>query len=367
MMATFYGQRASEGGLLIAESASIARSARSYLGAPGIYTHEHVAGWADVTAAVHAKGGRIFLQLIHPGRQAHSSMIDGLEPVAPSVNNTSVLTALTADGWVPASPHRALELSEIPGVVEQFRAAGQRALDAGFDGVEVHGANGYLVDQFLQDGTNRRTDDYGGPVENRARFLFETLAGLIEVWGPDRVGLRLSPSGLWGDISDSDPAGTFGYVAGNADGLGLAYLHIIEPRVKGDDTLVEGAAPVAASAIRQAYSGIIIAAGGFTSEGAEAIISSRHADLVAFGRWFASNPDLPERLRHHQPLNPYDRSAFWGGDERGYIDYPTYEIVSTTSQFDIMPIIGCAHCGQAAHNYPCSAHDDLPPAVVTVA
>jgi N-ethylmaleimide reductase len=168
MMVTFYGQRASQDGLLIAESASISRSARSYLGAPGIYTDDHAAHWAEVTAAVHAKGGRIFLQLIHPGRQAHSSLIDGQDPVAPSVDNNAKLTALTTEGWVPASPHRALDRTEITNVVDQFGLAAQLALQAGFDGVELHGANGYLVDQFLQDGTNRRDDDYGGPVANRA-------------------------------------------------------------------------------------------------------------------------------------------------------------------------------------------------------
>jgi N-ethylmaleimide reductase len=362
MMVTFYGQRASKDGLLIAESASISRSARSYLGAPGIYTDDHAAHWAEVTAAVHAKGGRIFLQLIHPGRQAHSSLIDGQDPIAPSVDNDAKLTALTTEGWVPASPHRALDRTEIPDVLDQFGLAAQLALQAGFDGVELHGANGYLVDQFLQDGTNRRDDDYGGPVSNRARFLFEALARLIEVWDADRVGLRLSPSGQWGDITDSDPASTFGYVADRADSLGLAYLHIIEPRVKGDDTLLEGAAPVAAASIRQHYSGNIIAAGGFTPDGAEDIVSAGHADLVAFGRWFAANPDLPDRFRRHQPLNPYDRSAFWGGDEHGYIDYPTFEQAAATGRYTTTAILGCAACGQAAHNHPCTATDDLPPA-----
>lgn len=249
MMAAFYRQRASQGGLVITESAAISRSARSYLGAPGMYTDEHVAGWRDVTDAVHAKGGRIFLQLIHPGRQAHLSMIDGLTPVAPSVDDAVELTVLTEAGRVPASSHRALETDEIPGIVADFADAAQRAVDPGFDGVESHGANGYLVDQFLQDGTNKRTDAYGGPVENRARFPLEILTALIQIWGADRLGLRLSPSGQGGAISDSDLAQTFGYVASRAADLGLAYLHVIEPRIKGDDTLVDDADPVAAGDI----------------------------------------------------------------------------------------------------------------------
>jgi N-ethylmaleimide reductase len=361
MMATFYGQRASQGGLLITESAAISRSARSYLGAPGMYADEHVDAWKDVSDAVHAKGGRIFMQLIHPGRQAHSSMIDGVDPLAPSVDDSVELTVLTEAGWVPASPHRALETDEIPGIVGDFAHAGQRAVDAGFDGVELHGANGYLVDQFLQDGTNKRTDAYGGTVENRARFVLEILTALIEIWGADRVGLRLSPSGQWGAISDSDPARTFGYVAKRAADVGLAYLHVIEPRIKGDDTLVEGAEPVAAADIRENYDGNIIAAGGFNAEGAEDIVNAGHADLVAFGRWFASNPDFPDRLRRGLPLNRYDRSAFWGGTERGYIDYPTYEQAAAAGKYATVPILACAGCGQPAHTEPCAAADDLPP------
>lgn len=334
MMATFYAQRATEGGLLIAEATGISRSARSNLGAPGIYTDEHVAGWRAVTDAVHDNGGRIFLQLFHPGRQAHSSMIDGLDPIAPSVDDSAELIAVTADGWVRASPHRALRIEEIPAIVADYRAAAERALAAGFDGVEVHGANGYLIDEFLQDGSNKRTDAYGGPVENRARFLFEVLDAVIEVWGSDRVGLRISPSGTYGDMSDSDPGRTFGYVAERADPLALAYLHIIEPRVRGNDTLVAEADPVAAADLRKRYRGTIIAAGGFDAAGAEAIVESGDADLVAFGRLFTSNPDLPHRLRLGHPLTPYDRSTFWGGDERGYIDYPAYRDAEDTWRGD---------------------------------
>ncbi|MET0455719.1 MAG: alkene reductase [Mycobacterium sp.] len=325
MMATFYSQRATQGGLLIAEATGISRSARSNLGAPGIYTDEHVGGWRKVTDAVHAQGGLIFLQLFHPGRQAHSSMIDGLDPIAPSVDTTAELIAVTADGWVPASPHRALGIDEIPGIVHDYRVAAERGLAAGFDGVEVHGANGYLIDEFLQDGSNHRTDAYGGPVENRARFMFEVLDAVADVWGPDRVGLRISPSGTYGDMSDSDPQHTFGYVAEHANPLGLAYLHVIEPRVRGNDTLVDEADPVASADLRNRFDGTIIAAGGFDATGAEAVVDSGTADLVAFGRLFTSNPDLPRRLQMGYPLTHYDRSTFWGGTEHGYTDYLTYE------------------------------------------
>ncbi len=323
MMAEFYGQRASRGGLLIIEAASVSPTARSYRGAASLFHDGQMAGWKAITRAIHARGGVAFLQLIHGGRQSHVAVTGGPVPVAPSVVPFDGV-ALTADGFVPVSPHRALATAEIPGIVEEFRVAAQRAKDAGFDGVELHAANGYLVDQFIQDGTNRRTDGYGGPVENRVRFLRETVEALINVWGADRVGVRISPSGEWGGISDSDPAATFAHVATVLDGYGLAYLHVIEPRVKGDSTLHEGRGPVASASLRQHFSGPIIAAGGFDRAGSEAIVASGVADLVAFGRFFASNPDLPFRLRHDLPLAPYRREHFWGGSEVGYTDYPAY-------------------------------------------
>jgi N-ethylmaleimide reductase len=324
MMADFYGQRASEGGLEIVEAASVSVQARSYLGAASIYHDGQMEGWKAITKAVHAKGGRVFLQLIHGGRQSHVEMTGGVDPVAPSVVPFDGV-AVTKDGFVPASPHRALGIDEIAGIVADFRAAAQRAKDAGFDGVELHAANGYLVDQFIQDGTNKRTDDYGGPVENRVRFLRETLEALISVWGADRVGVRISPSGEWGGISDSDPEATFSYVARVLDSYGIAYLHVIEPRVKGDDTLHHDHAPVATKYLREHFSGPIIAAGGFDRESALAIVESGDADLVAFGRHFSSNPDLPYRLKHDLPLTPYVRAAFWGGSEEAYSDFLTYE------------------------------------------
>ncbi|MDP9646865.1 MULTISPECIES: alkene reductase [Paraburkholderia] len=324
MMADFYGQRASDGGLEIVEAASVSVQARSYLGAASIYHDDQMEGWQAITKAVHAKGGRVFLQLIHGGRQSHVEMTGGVDPVAPSVVPFDGV-AVTKDGFVPASPHRALGIDEIPGIVEDFRAAAQRAKDAGFDGVELHAANGYLVDQFIQDGTNQRSDSYGGPIQNRVRFLRETLEALISVWGAERVGVRISPSGEWGGISDSDPEATFSYVASVLDSYKIAYLHVIEPRVKGDDTLHHDHAPVATKYLREHFSGPIIAAGGFDRESAIAIVESGDADLVAFGRHFSSNPDLPYRLKHDLPLTPYVRAAFWGGSEKAYSDFLTYE------------------------------------------
>ncbi|MFM0482608.1 alkene reductase [Paraburkholderia strydomiana] len=324
MMADFYGQRASDGGLEIVEAASVSVQARSYLGAASIYHDDQMEGWQAITKAVHAKGGRVFLQLIHGGRQSHVEMTGGVDPVAPSVVPFDGV-AVTKNGFVPASPHRALGIDEIPGIVEDFRAAAQRAKDAGFDGVELHAANGYLVDQFIQDGTNQRSDFYGGPIQNRVRFLRETLEALISVWGAERVGVRISPSGEWGGISDSDPEATFSYVASVLDSYKIAYLHVIEPRVKGDDTLHHDHAPVATKYLREHFSGPIIAAGGFDRESAIAIIESGDADLVAFGRHFSSNPDLPYRLEHDLPLTPYVRAAFWGGSEKAYSDFLTYE------------------------------------------
>ncbi|MFM0755533.1 alkene reductase [Paraburkholderia strydomiana] len=324
MMADFYGQRASDGGLEIVEAASVSVQARSYLGAASIYHDDQMEGWQAITKAVHAKGGRVFLQLIHGGRQSHVEMTGGVDPVAPSVVPFDGV-AVTKDGSVPASPHRALGIDEIPGIVEDFRAAAQRAKDAGFDGVELHAANGYLIDQFIQDGTNQRSDSYGGPIQNRVRFLRETLEALISVWGAERVGVRISPSGEWGGISDSDPEATFSYVASVLDSYKIAYLHVIEPRVKGDDTLHHDHAPVATKYLREHFSGPIIAAGGFDRESAIAIVESGDADLVAFGRHFSSNPDLPYRLKHDLPLTPYVRAAFWGGSEKAYSDFLTYE------------------------------------------
>ena len=327
MMVEYYRQRASQGGLLITESAHPSYDSRGYIGAPGIYTDEHVEAWKKITDAVHARGAKVVMQIAHDGRQSHVDLSWGNAPIAPSVVPYET-TVFTKNGWVPNSPHRALEIDEIPAIVESFRRAAERAKAAGFDGVELHNANGYLADTFLQDGTNKRTDAYGGTLEKRARFSLELVEAFASVWGADRVGVRVSPSGRWGAISDSNPEAIFGYFADRLNAYGLAYLHVIEPRVMGTETLVEGQAPVASSFLRKVFTGPIIAAGGFDRAGAEQILQRGDADLVAFGRWFSSNPDLPERLRRNLPLTPYQRDAFWGGDERAYIDFRVYDDAS---------------------------------------
>jgi len=325
LMAEYYAQRTSEGGFLIGEATIAAPNGNGYLGAPGLYDDSQIAGWRLVTDAVHAKGGKIFLQLYHAGRQSNSDLQPGgAQPVAPSaVEHGGV--AHTESGWVPNTPPRALTIEEIKGLVESFREAAKRGIAAGFDGVELHAANGYLFDQFLQDGSNKRTDIYGGSFENRSRFLLEVVNAVISVWGSDRVAVRVGPSGSFGDMSDSDPEGLFTYVASALDKLNLAYLHLIEPRIAGNvENESRDQNPVAAQLIRKHYKGTIIAAGGFDGESATAILDAGDADLVAFGRHFIANPDLPERLRNGWPLNPYDRPTFFGGTEVGYTDYPVY-------------------------------------------
>jgi N-ethylmaleimide reductase len=234
--------------------------------------------------------------------------------------------AYTEAGWVPNTPARALGVAEIAGLVESFRAAARRGIVAGFDGVELHGANGYLFDQFLQDGSNKRTDSYGGSFENRLRFLKETIAAVAAIWGSDKVAVRLGPHGSFGDMSDSDSDGLFGYVAAELAKLDLAYVHLIEPRVRGNsEDESRDPRPVASELVRRHYKGTIIAAGGFNGATAEAILQAGDADLVAFGRHFIANPDLPERLRNDWPLNRYDRETFYGGTAVGYTDYPFHQ------------------------------------------
>jgi N-ethylmaleimide reductase len=324
LMATYYGQRATDQGLLIAEATTVSIQGRGYLGAPGIYSDQQVIGWKRVTDAVHSRGGRIFLQLWHVGRQSHVDMTGGKTPVAPSVVPFDQVV-MTAAGWVPVSPHRALLLEELPGIIEEFRRGAERAKAAGFDGVEIHGANGYLLDQFLQDGSNKRTDIYGGAIANRARLLLEATAAAISVWRSDHVGVRIGPSGTWASMSDSNPEALFGYVAEQLNHLSIAYLHIIEPRIVGGEAPVEGRPPVAAGQLRKKFKGTIIAAGGFEPETANSIVESGDADLVAFGRHFSANPDLPTRVKFALPLTPYDRSAFWGGTAVGYTDFPFHD------------------------------------------
>jgi N-ethylmaleimide reductase len=324
--AEYYGQRASQGGLLISEASQISDQGKGYPATPGIYSPEQVAGWKLVTKAVHAKGGHIFLQLWHVGRSSHSSLHrNGELPVAPSAIPLKG-KALTSE-WkqVPFETPRALALEELPGLVEEYRKAAANAKAAGFDGVEIHSANGYLLDQFLEDSSNRRTDAYGGPIENRVRLLLEVVDAVVEVWGKDRVGVRLSPYGTFNDMGDSDPVALFTYVLQKLGERGIAYAHLIEPRASnaggGGGTPVEGV-PNAAEIFRKVFPGVLLSAGGYKAQTAEGAIAKGLADGVVFGRYFISNPDLPERFRAGAELNPYDRSTFYGGAEKGYTDYP---------------------------------------------
>jgi len=327
--AEYYAQRATPGGLLIAEATPVMPSGHGNPGVPGVYTQAQVEGWRRVVDAVHAKGGLVFLQLWHVGRVSHSSyQAGGVLPVAPSaVPLPPALKTMTADGKPSAyETPRALETSEIAGIVESFRQAAENALKAGFDGVEIHGANGYLIEQFLQSRSNLRTDRYGGSIANRARFLLEITDAVIGVWGANRVGIRLSPYGIANDSGEADPMPLYTHVVQALNPLGLAYLHFIEPRSSGAGRaeVNHQNVPSAMVLFRPIWKGVLMTAGGFTGESAEAAIAAGHADTIAFGRIFISNPDLPRRLREGFPLTPYNRATFYAGEEKGYTDYPAY-------------------------------------------
>jgi N-ethylmaleimide reductase len=333
--AEYYAQRGTPGGLLIAEATPVAVTGRGNPGVPGIYSEAQIAGWRGVVDAVHAKGGLIFLQLWHVGRVSHSShQPGGALPVAPSAVPISAegMLAMTADGrMVPYETPRALETGEIGDVIDAFRQAAANAKQAGFDGVEIHGANGYLLEQFLQSHTNLRTDQYGGSIENRARLLLEITQAAIGVWGANRVGVRLSPYGIANGSGEADPMPLYSHVVKVLDQLGLAYLHFIEPRSSGAGRAEVNwqNVPSAMVLFRPLWRGVLITAGGFTGETAEAAIAQGHADAIAFGRIFISNPDLPRRLQHGFPLTPYNRATFYGGDVAGYTDYPVHDGMAT--------------------------------------
>ena len=327
--AEYYAQRATPGGLIIAEASPVMAGGFGNPGVPGIYSEAQIKGWQAVVDAVHAKGGLIFLQLWHVGRVSHSSFQPGgALPVAPSaVPISAELKTVTADGK-PASYEtpRALETAEVAGIVGAFRQGASNAMKAGFDGVEIHGANGYLIEQFLQSRSNLRTDQYGGSIENRARFLMEITQAVIGVWGADRVGVRLSPYGIANGSGEADPMPLYTHVVQALNPLGLAYLHFIEPRSSGAGRaeVNHQNVPSAMVLFRPIWKGVLITAGGFTGETANAAIADGHADAIAFGRIFISNPDLPRRLSEGFPLTPYDRATFYGGEEKGYTDYPVY-------------------------------------------
>lgn len=324
--ALHYGQRASRGGLIIAEATQISPQGKGYPGTPGIHSDEQVAGWRGVVQAVHDKGGLIFLQLWHTGRISHSShRPDGALPVSASAIRPAGEAFGARFQRFPYETPRELGLDDIARTVDDYRQAAEHAQRAGFDGVELHAANGYLIDQFLQDRTNRRCDRYGGSIANRLRFLLEVTDAVTDVLGAARVGVRLLPFGTLGDIGDSDPRALFTPAAEELSARGLAYLHLIEPQANAGLTEEQNLdLPAAVTAMfRPAFDGPIIASGGFTKASAEAVLRSGAADAVAFGRAFISNPDLPQRLAIDAPLTPYDRSTFYGGAERGYTDYPT--------------------------------------------
>ncbi len=330
LMAEYYAQRASDGGLIISEATNISVTSRGWLGSPGLYLDEQVQGWKKVIAGVHSKGGIMFAQLWHTGRASHVSMTDGATPVTASVNpsyweNPAQLVS-TPDGWIQPSAHRALEIPEIAGIVEDYRKAAQRAKESGFDGIELHAANGYLIDQFLQDGSNQRTDQYGGSFQNRSRLLLEVVSALVSVWGSDRVAVRIGPGGTFNAMHDSNAHALFAFVAEQLSQFNLAYLHIIEPRVRGNIVIHENLGPVASTAIRAIFKGKIIVAGGFEPATAEDAVGQLIVDAVAFGRHFISNPDLPKRIRERRPLAEYDRKTFYTFDAKGYTDYTEYSV-----------------------------------------
>jgi N-ethylmaleimide reductase len=325
--ALYYAQRASAG-LIISEATQISPEGQGYISTPGIHSAQQIEGWKIVTKAVHVAGGCIVLQLWHVGRISHPSFQpNGELPIAPSAIKPNA-QAYTQQGFEPVPTPRALETREIPGVIQQFAKATQNAMEAGFDGVEVHAANGYLIDQFLQDNSNHRTDQYGGSIENRARLLLEVVAALVSVWGDGRVAVRIGPAGKWNDMNDSDPNMLFTFVAEQLNRFNLAYLHIIEPRVKGNIVVAEGQGAIASEQLREVFKGNIVAAGGFEPDTAEAIVEADNAEAVAFGRHFISNPDLPLRIQESLPLIPYDRDTFYTFDARGYIDYVPYAEVT---------------------------------------
>ncbi|MFP2910007.1 alkene reductase [Pyxidicoccus sp. 3LFB2] len=315
LMAEYYAQRASAA-LIITEATQFSLQGYGYPNTPGIHTDAQVEGWRRVTDAVHARGGHIYLQMWHVGRISHPVMQPGgALPVGPSAI-AATGTLYTSEGPKDFVTPRALELSELPGIVQGFAEGARRAKEAGFDGVEVHGANGYLLDQFLRDGSNHRTDAYGGTVEKRARLLLEATEAVAGVLGADRVGVRLSPLNPFNSMSDSDPERTFGYAAGQLDRLGLAYLHVMAP-------VVDPATPRTLALMRERFRGPLMVNGGHSLQSANAVLKDRLADLVSFGVPFLANPDLPTRLQQGAALNPPDQATFYGGDARGYTDYPT--------------------------------------------
>jgi 2,4-dienoyl-CoA reductase-like NADH-dependent reductase (Old Yellow Enzyme family) len=310
LMAKYYAQRASAG-LILSEATAVTAQGVGYADTPGIWSEQQVVGWKQVTAAVHAAGGRIFLQLWHVGRISDPVFLDGAPPVAPSAIAAQGFVSLVRPKRAYPTP-RALDGAELPGIVAAYRKGAENAKLAGFDGVEVHGANGYLLDQFLQDGTNHRTDAYGGSIENRARLMLEVTDACIDVWGAARVGMHLAPRGDSHDMGDSDPAATFGYVARELGKRRIAFICARE--ALGANRL----GPM----LKEQFGGVYIANEQMTKDSAQHMLQAGEADAVAFGKWFIANPDLPRRLKTDAPLNEARADKFYDPTAEGYTDYP---------------------------------------------
>jgi N-ethylmaleimide reductase len=329
LAACYYAQRASAA-LIVSEATQVSMQGQGYAWTPGIHSREQVEAWRRVTHAVHQAEGLIFNQLWHVGRISHPALQpDNMLPVAPSAiipeGKAFIENELGEGELVPFVRPRALVIEEIPYLVAQYERAAKNARDADFDGVEIHAANGYLLDQFIETGTNRRTDTYGGPVENRTRLLFEIAEALTPVWGPDRIGVRISPLGKLNDIHDDDPETTFGFIAERLGDYGFAYLHMVNPAL---EQMQNGKEPDPralgiVNMVRKKFKGTLIVAGGFQAETAAQWLREGKADLIAFGRKFIANPDLPERLRVGAPFNIDDPTTYYGGGEKGYTDYPS--------------------------------------------
>jgi N-ethylmaleimide reductase len=315
--AEYYRQRATAG-LIIAEATQISQQGQGYIHTPGIYTEAQAAGWKKVTQAVHAEGGHIFLQLWHVGRISHVSLQPNeAAPVAPSAIAAQTKTFI-ATGFADVSTPRALETTEIPGIVADYARAAENAKIAGFDGVEIHAANGYLLEQFLKDGTNKRTDAYGGSIENRARFPLEVVDAVCRVWDKSRVGIRLSPVSPFNDIQVSDPEKIYSYLVRELSARGLGFIHVVEGATGGPRDIE----PFDFVGLRKNFNGAYIANNGYTRELAIEALRDGRVDLIAFGKSYISNPDLVERLRRNAPLNELDAATLYGGDAKGYTDYP---------------------------------------------
>ena len=314
----YYAQRASAG-LLITEASQVSQQGQGYQDTPGIYSKEQIAGWRKVTDRVHEKGGHIYIQLWHVGRISHDSLQPGGgKPVAPSAIRAKGKTFVNGT-FTDISEPRALELSEIPGIIEEFKRGTANALEAGFDGVEIHGANGYLLDQFAKDGANKRTDAYGGSIENRARLMLKVSKVVAAVAGADRTGIRISPVTPANDVSDSNPQPLFDHIVEGLNALKLTYIHVIEGATGGP----RDNAPFDYASLRKRFKQAYVANNGYDFDLATKVLAEGAADLIAFGKPFISNPDLVERLKTGAALNEFDKATFYGGGAKGYTDYPT--------------------------------------------